>query len=124
MDVSDAPVAETIEQLVAAGINTVVEHEWASSPGTPLPEEATPHTDVTGCTRREFPDVIRLRKRRTRRLVATTDPYFTLDLDSEIAASEVLTAQETPEPSSVEMADSNRFVCSQEQICSPLGGKR
>ena len=90
MEVDEAPAAETIEQLIAAGIDTVVDHEWASSPGTSLPEEATPHTDVTARPRREFPDVIRLRRRRTRRPAATTDPYFTLDFESEIAASEAI----------------------------------
>ena len=60
MEVDEAPAAETIEQLIAAGIDSVVDHEWASFPGTSLPEEATPHTDVTARPRRDFPDVIRL----------------------------------------------------------------
>ena len=104
MEVSDAPVAETIQQLVAAGIDSVVDHEWASSPGASLPEEATPHTDVTARPR----SVFRSRRRRSRRPAATTDPYFTLDFDSETMASEVLTVHETPEPSSVDMAEATQ----------------
>ena len=100
MEVSDAPVAETIQQLVAAGIDFVVDHEWASSPGVSLPEEATPHTDVTARPR----SVFRSRRRRSRMPAATTDPYFTLEFDSETMASEVLFAHETPGPSSVDMA--------------------